>query len=59
MDCGAVETATCGDYARQLAGTKRLLEMVPDSPMPDTVIAEAQAYNVQTPPDVGWARDLK
>lgn len=52
MDCGTVETATCGDYARQLAGTKRLLEMVPDSPLPDAVMAEALAYNMQTPPCV-------
>jgi len=49
---GCDAAKTCGDYARQLAGTKRFLEMVPGSPLPDAVMAEALAYNMQTPPFV-------
>ena len=42
----------CGDYARQMADKKRFLEMVPGAPLPDAVMAEALAYNLQTPPFV-------
>ena len=49
MGCGAVETASCGDYAQQLARTKRFLEMLPGSPLPDAVMAKALAYKMQTP----------
>ena len=48
--CGAANT--CGEYARQLAGTRRFLEMVPGKPLPERVVAEALSYNLQTPPYV-------
>ena len=48
--CGTART--CSAYARQLAGTKRFLDMVPGKPLPAAVAAEALAYNMQTPPYV-------
>ena len=48
--CGAAKT--CGDYARQLNATRRFLEMVPASPLPQSLADEALAYNMQTPPYV-------
>lgn len=48
--CGAADT--CGTYERQLAGTKRFLEMVPGSPFSAEISDEALAYNLQTPPYV-------
>ncbi len=48
--CGAA--GTCGDYARQLAGTRRFLDMVPGGPLSAAAAAEALAYNMQTPPYV-------
>ena len=49
---GCGKAKTCGAYARQLAGTKRFLDMVPGKPLPAAVAAEALAYNMQTPPYV-------
>ena len=49
---GCGKARTCGAYARQLAGTKRFLDMVPGKPLPAAVAAEALAYNMQTPPYV-------
>ena len=49
---GCGKARTCGAYARQLAGTKRFLDMVPGKPLPGAVAAEALAYNMQTPPYV-------
>ena len=49
---GCGKARTCGAYARQLAGTKRFLGMVPGKPLPAAVAAEALAYNMQTPPYV-------
>ncbi len=49
---GCDAAKTCGDYGRQLAGTKRFLAMVPGAPLPEAVMAEALAYNLQTPPFV-------
>ena len=47
---GCGKARTCSAYARQLAGTKRFLDMVPGKPLPAAVAAEALAYNMQTPP---------
>ena len=49
---GCGKAKTCGAYARQLAGTKRFLDMVPGKPLPTAEAAEALAYNMQTPPYV-------
>ena len=49
---GCGKAKTCGAYARQLAGTKRFLDMVPGKPLPAAVAAVALAYNMQTPPYV-------
>ena len=49
---GCGKAGTCGTYARQLAGTKRFLAMVPGKPLGPASIAEALAYNLQTPPYV-------
>ena len=49
---GCGKAKTCGSYARQLAGTKRFLTMVPGKPLAPALIAEALAYNMQTPPYV-------
>ena len=49
---GCGKAKTCGSYARQLAGTKRFLAMVPGKPLAPALIAEALAYNMQTPPYV-------
>ena len=49
---GCGKAKTCGAYVRQLAGTKRFLDMVPGKPLPAAVAAEALAYNMQTPPYV-------
>ncbi|MEX3007918.1 alpha/beta fold hydrolase [Hoeflea sp. TYP-13] len=48
--CGAANS--CGDYARQLAGTKRFLDMVPGKPLSEPLAAEALSYSMQTPPYV-------
>lgn len=45
--CGAA--GTCGAFERQLAGTKRFLDMVPATPLGGALAAEALAYNMQTP----------
>jgi len=49
---GCDKAKTCGDYSRQLAGTKRFLDMVPGKPFSPSRAAEALAYNMQTPPYV-------
>lgn len=49
---GCGKAGTCGAYARQLAGTKRFLAMVPGQPLSPALTAEALAYNLQTPPFV-------
>ncbi len=48
--CGAKNS--CGTYERQLAGTRRFLDMVPGAPLPAGIADEALAYNLQTPPYV-------
>ena len=49
---GCDAAKTCGDYSRQLAGTRRFIDMVPGSPLPAAMVDEALAYNMQTPPYV-------
>ncbi|WP_136660399.1 alpha/beta hydrolase [Nitratireductor sp. XY-223] len=49
---GCAAAGNCGDYGRQLAGTRRFLEMVPGTPLSEAAMAEALAYNLQTPPYV-------
>ena len=49
---GCGKAGTCGAYARQLAGTKRFLAMVLGKPLSAALVAEALAYNLQTPPYV-------
>lgn len=49
---GCDAAKNCGDYGRQLAGTKRFLDMVPGSPLPTAIADEALAYSLQTPPYV-------
>ncbi|MCP4316655.1 MAG: alpha/beta hydrolase [Hyphomicrobiales bacterium] len=49
---GCAAANTCGDYARQLAGTKRFLDMVPGTHLSEQLATEALAYNMQTPPYV-------
>ena len=49
---GCAAAKKCGEYTRQLHGTKRFLEMVPALPLPTNLADEALAYNLQTPPYV-------
>lgn len=48
--CGAENS--CHTYERQFAATKRFLDMVPANPLPQAIVDEALAYNIQTPPFV-------
>lgn len=46
---GCEANNTCGEYDRQFAATKRFVDAVPASSLPQIFADEALAYNMQTP----------